>query len=148
MNELRIERTFAAPQDLVFEYLTRRHRVLDWWGPEGMSLTEENLDFSREGPWHSVILNADGKRFKVSGRVTEVTPPHAVAFTWGWHDENDARGPESRVRIELRPAAGGTEFVLTHEGLPDESSRENHRLGWTSSLAKLERQFTRQERRT
>ena len=45
------------------------------------------------------------------------------------------------MRIELRPVAGGTEFVLTHEGLPDEDSRANHRLGWTSSLGKLERQF-------
>jgi uncharacterized protein YndB with AHSA1/START domain len=142
MNDLVITMTFAAPQELVFEFITRRPRLLSWWGPEGMSLPHEHLDFSRKGPWHSVMANADGKRFKVSGRVTEVTPPRAVAFTWGWHDENDARGPESRVRIELRPAgAGATEFVLTHAGLPDDASRENHRLGWASTLAKLERHF-------
>ena len=138
---LRIAMTFPAPPELVFEFVTQRRRVRDWWGPEGMSLPDEALDFSRPGPWHSVMMNADGKRFKVSGQVTEVAPPHALEFTWGWHDDTDARGPESRVRIELRPAAGGTEFVLTHEGLPDEDSRANHRLGWTSSLGKLERQF-------
>ena len=140
MNELRIAMTFAAPVELVFAYLTERRRVLDWWGPESMSLPEENLDFTRPGPWHSVMMNAEGKRFKVSGEVTRVSPPTHVEFTWGWHDETDARGPESRVAIELRPAAGGaTEFVLSHTGLPDETSQANHRLGWTSALEKLER---------
>ena len=86
------------------------------------------------------MMNAEGKRFKVSGEVTRVSPPTRVEFTWGWHDETDARGPESRVVIELRPtAAGATEFVLSHTGLPDETSRANHRLGWTSALDKLER---------
>ena len=65
---LRIAMTFPAPPELVFEFVTQRRRVRDWWGPEGMSLPDEALDFSRPGPWHSVIMNADGKRFKVSGR--------------------------------------------------------------------------------
>ena len=30
---------------------------------------------------------------------------------------------------------------MTHSGLADEESRANHRLGWTSTLAKLERLF-------
>jgi uncharacterized protein YndB with AHSA1/START domain len=141
MNDLRIEMTFAAPQDMVFEFLTQRAHMLDWWGPEGTSLPEENLDFSREGPWHSVMMNADGRRFKVSGRVTRVSPPHSVELTWGWHDAEDRRGPESRVKIELSPAPGGTAFVLTHSGLADDESRANHRLGWTSALGKLERLF-------
>ena len=69
---LRIAMTFPAPPERVFAFLTERRHVLDWWGPEGMSLSDESLDFTREGPWHSVMLNADGRRFKVSGQVTEV----------------------------------------------------------------------------
>lgn len=140
MSDLTITRTFPLPPEAVFDFVTRHDRILQWWGPEGSSLPEETLDFTREGPWHSVMMNADGKRFKVSGRVTEVTPPSAVEFTWGWHDENDDRGPDSRVRIELTAAdAGGTRFVLTHSGLPDDESRANHEMGWNSSLGKLER---------
>jgi uncharacterized protein YndB with AHSA1/START domain len=139
MTDLRITRTFAAPPELVFDFLTRRRHLLDWWGPEGTSLPDENLDFTRPGPWHSVMMNADGRRFKVSGQVVEVTPPRAVAFTWGWHDEDDDRGPESLVRIELHPVDSGTEFRLTHADLPGDDSSANHERGWTSSLAKLER---------
>jgi len=139
MTDLRITRTFSAPPELVFDFLTRRRHLLDWWGPEGTSLPDENLDFTRPGPWHSVMMNADGRRFKVSGEVVEVTPPRAVAFTWGWHDEHDDRGPESLVRIELHPVDSGTEFLLTHADLPSDDSSANHERGWTSSLAKLER---------
>jgi uncharacterized protein YndB with AHSA1/START domain len=138
-DELTIRRTFPAPQELVFEFVTRRDRVMSWWGPEGMSVRDAELDFSAPGPWQSVMVNAEGKRFKVSGRVVTVAAPHTLEFTWGWHDDRDERGPESLVRIELRAADRNTEFVLTHRGLPDEASRENHRLGWTSTLAKLER---------
>jgi len=139
MTDLTITRSFPLPPEKVFDFVTRRERLLDWWGPEGMTVRDERLDFSAEGPWHSVIVNADGRRFKVSGRVVEVSPPQAVEFTWGWHDETDARGPESRVRIELRPEGAGTRFVLRHTGLADDESRDNHEQGWTSSLAKLER---------
>jgi uncharacterized protein YndB with AHSA1/START domain len=139
MTDLRITRHFPLPPDDVFDFITRRDRLMQWWGPEGVNLSDADLDFTTEGPWHSVIVNADGKRFKMSGRVTEVSPPEAVEFTWGWHDDTDARGPESRVRIELTAEKGGTRFVLSHRGLPDDESRSNHELGWTSSLRKLER---------
>jgi uncharacterized protein YndB with AHSA1/START domain len=139
MTELTLTRSFPLPPEQVFEFITRRDRLLQWWGPEGTTLPDERLDFTAEGPWHSVIMNADGRRFKVSGEVVEVSPPHTIQFTWGWHDETDARGPESRVRIELHAEGAGTRFVLRHRELADAESRSNHELGWTSSLGKLER---------
>ncbi len=141
MTDLRIEKRFPAPPEMVFRFVTEPARLRDWWGPEGMTLPDINLDFSRPGPWHSVMMNADGKRFKVSGEVVAVDPPRAVEFTWGWHDETDARGPESRVRIDLAPDGAGTAFVLTHSGLADAESSANHEMGWNSTLTKLERQI-------
>ncbi|MGI9464698.1 MAG: SRPBCC family protein, partial [Aestuariivirgaceae bacterium] len=114
--------------------------LLKWWGPEGCTISEHNLDWSQPGAWSSVIMNADGKRFKVSGEVLAIDPPSAVEFTWGWHDEHDERGYDSHVRLELRPdGAGGTHFTVLHTGLADEESAANHNIGWTATLAKLER---------
>lgn len=142
MSDLRIERQFAAPADRVFEFVTRHEHLLKWWGPEGMSLPEETLDFTKPGPWHSVMMSADGNRFKVSGEVTSVDAPNALEFTWAWHDDQGQRGPESRVRIDLISAGpDATTFVLTHADLLDDESRKNHGDGWTSSIGKLERQF-------
>jgi len=140
MNELRIERSFPAAPETVFDYLTNTEYLLQWWGPEGISVSEHNLDLSRPGPWGSTMTNAEGARYKVTGEVVTLDPPHAVEFTWAWHDEDDARGHESRVRFEVHPDGnGGTKFVMIHSGLADEDSATSHSSGWSSSFVKLER---------
>ncbi len=142
MSLLELERRFRAPVATVFDFISRHENLLHWWGPEGTHLTEESLDFTRTGAWHSVMQNADGKRFKVSGQVTKVNPPNLVAFTWGWHDDADQRGRESHVMIRLEDAGNGwTRMLLRHDDLADAESRDNHQLGWTSSLRKLEAEF-------
>lgn len=140
MTDLRIERNFPADPATVFAFVTQTRHLLKWWGPEGMSLPEYVLDLTKTGPWASVMMNAEGKRFKVTGEVVAVNEPEMVELTWAWHDEDDNRGPESRVRFEIRPnGSGGTAFTLVHNGLADEDSARNHEMGWTSSLRKLER---------
>ena len=142
MNELIMERILPASAEQVFDFITKKDNLLKWWGPEGMSLPEEDLDFTRLGPWHSVMMNADGKRFKVSGQVTRLDPPKMVAFTWGWHDDQDQRGVESHVMLEVKPTdEGKAQLILTHTGLPDEEGPNTHEAGWTSSLRKLEHHF-------
>jgi uncharacterized protein YndB with AHSA1/START domain len=140
MSELKIERTFPADPETVFAFVTKPEHLVKWWGPEGMSLPEKQLDLTKLGPWFSVMMNADGKRFKVTGEVVAVDPPNAVELTWAWHDENDVRGHESTVRFEIGPdGSGGTRFILVHSGLADEEAAKNHEMGWTSTLRKLER---------
>ncbi|MGI9365895.1 MAG: SRPBCC family protein [Rhizobiaceae bacterium] len=140
MTELKLERVFAADVETVFAYLTEAEHLLKWWGPEGVNVSEHELDLSRPGPWWSTLVNAEGNTYKMSGIVEVTNPPKSVEFTWGWHDENDKRGHESKVRFDVRPnAGGGAKFVLTHTGLPDEDSMMNHNEGWTSSLRKLQR---------
>lgn len=140
MTKLIFERNFSADAETVFSFVTRTENLLKWWGPEGMTVPEHNLDFTRRGPWSSVMMDADGHKYKVTGEVIDVARPEFVEFTWGWHDENDLRGHDSRVRFEVHPAGTGkTRFVLIHSGLADEESAKNHEMGWTSSLRKLER---------
>jgi len=140
MTNLAIRRNFPADPEMVFAFVTQPDHLLKWWGPEGVSITDHTLDFSRPGDWVSVMVNAEGKRFKVSGEVKTIDPPHSVEFTWGWHDENDIRGHDSLVRFEVVPdGAGGTHFTLLHTGLADDESAANHNMGWNSALAKLER---------
>ena len=139
MTTLTLIRHFAADPGTVFDFVTKPENLIKWWGPEGMTCPDAQLDFQTEGPWSSVMVSPEGNRFKVTGVVAEVDPPNAVELTWGWHDDADVRGHESRVRFEVRPdGAGGTEFRLIHSGLADEESRANHEMGWTSSLRKLE----------
>ena len=140
MSDLTIERHFDADPEIVFAYLTETQKLLQWWGPEGITISEHSLDLSRPGPWNSTMVNAKGDIYKVSGEVIAVEDNTFIEFTWAWHDNNDMRGHESRVRFDVKPGtSGGTAFTLTQTGLADEDSAAAHDEGWTSSLAKLER---------
>ena len=140
MPDLTLERHFEADPDTMFAYLSETRNLVKWWGPEGMTVPEHDLSLGRLGPWHSVMVSGEGKRYKVSGHVTHVDPPHSIGFTWAWHDENDVRGVESHVTFRLVPAqGGGTVFRLHHADLPEGEAAKSHESGWTSTLKKLER---------
>lgn len=139
MTELRIEKRFSADPETVFDFVSRKDNLLKWWGPEGMSVDDNELDFTQKGPWSSVLVNADGGRYKVTGDVFTSDRPNFIEFSWAWHDEHDQRGHESIVRFEIEAnASGGSTFTLIHSGLTDEESSANHNTGWTSSFKKLE----------
>ena len=141
MADLKLEREFPTTPENLFAWISDGAKLLQWWGPEGMHVPEHDLDFSRLGSWYSVMQNAEGQQYKVSGQVTHVDPPNSVGFTWGWHDDQDQRGAESHVTLTVEPAGEGARLILDHRELGDDEIAANHNQGWTSSLRKLEAQF-------
>ncbi|MEP0521422.1 MAG: SRPBCC domain-containing protein [Hyphomicrobiales bacterium] len=140
MNVYKTERIFKAAQNTVFSYITETEHLLSWWGPEGLSIKEHNLDLSQLGPWSSTLVNAEGGIHKMSGEVFAFNPPTSVEFTWAWHNNHDERGRETRVRLEVSAAEnGGTKLVLTHSGFESREVADKHDIGWSSALRKLER---------
>lgn len=138
MADLQLTRDFPVSPDRLFAAVTQQADLLQWWGPEGMHCPEHALDLSQLGPWHSVMVNADGKRFKVSGQVTSYDPPRSVGFTWAWHDPEDNRGAESHVTFTVTGTESGSRLVLDHCELGDDEIAANHNEGWSSSLRKLD----------
>ncbi len=142
MTDLHLERDFPVAPETLFAWVTRTENLLKWWGPEGVHVPEHTLDFTRTGPWFSVMVNGEGQRFKVSGHVTHVDPPRSVGFTWGWHDDDDRRGHESHVTLSVEVSEKGARLILDHRDLADRESGDNHERGWTSSLRRLEALLT------
>ena len=136
---LRLERRYDVPIARVFDIVTRADYLVQWWGPEGIKHVGGDLDLTTLGPWNATLTSAEGGRYKVSGVVTKLDPPHVVAFTWGWHDDREQRGIESHVTITLSDEGGGTRFVLSHADLPNNDQVQRHSEGWASSLRKLDR---------
>ncbi|MGI3186000.1 SRPBCC family protein [Nioella aestuarii] len=142
MAELTLSRHYAASPEKVFAAVTQPEFLLQWWGPEGLRVEADSLDFTRLGPWGSVMINDEGTRYKVTGHVTHVDPPRSVGFTWAWHDDTDQHGQESHVTFTVEPdGSGGAHFRLSHVDLADEDSTINHSTGWSSSLNKLDAVF-------
>lgn len=138
MNDLQLKRVFPVGPEKLFAWVTAPDKLLKWWGPEGVTIPDHELDLSRTGPWHSVMQNSDGQRFHVSGQVTHVDAPKSIGFTWAWHDEHGNRGAESHVTFTVAAASGGAMLLIDHRDLGDDEISARHEQGWSSTLRKLE----------
>lgn len=139
MSDIRVEREFAVSPARLFAVVTTNAEILQWWGHEGWTMQDEQLDFSRKGPWHSAMLSDEGNLFKMSGQVTNVHPIDTIGFTWGWHDADDQRGAESHVTFTIQEAVRGSKLVIDHRDLQSDDIAAQHEKGWGGPLERLER---------
>lgn len=139
MSDIRLEREFAVTPERLFEVISTRAELLRWWGHDGWTFTEEHIDFSRTGPWFADMRSEEGNRFKVSGEVTLVRPPHTIGFTWAWHDAQDRRGPESHVTFTVKESGVGAQLIVDHRELAGDDIAAQHAKGWSGPLERLSR---------
>ncbi|MCW5771447.1 MAG: SRPBCC domain-containing protein [Rhodospirillaceae bacterium] len=133
---LRLEREFKAPPERVFAAFTDPRLLAQWFGPEGMACPVCEVDL-RVGGGYRACMRGDAGEHWVSGTYRAIEPPRRLAFTWAW-EENGRRGHETLVEIDFAPAGRNTRLVLTHRGFETGDSRDNHRVGWTSSFVCLD----------
>ena len=81
-REIRIERTFDAPRERVWQAYTEPDQVAQWWG-RGNPLTIERLEVQRGGHWRFVEHGPDGDH-GFEGRFREVTPYDRMVQTFEW----------------------------------------------------------------
>ena len=139
-TDLTIQKPLRLVPARAFDLVTRPEYLPFWWGPHGITLGAYDLDFTRTGPWFSVMIEAEAGWHRVSGEVLSVSEGEAVEISWAWHDrETGKRGHESRVRLSvLDDGAGGTILTMQQTGLADAESARLHREGWSSSLDRLD----------
>lgn len=138
-----MERLFQASAEDVFDAFTDPAQVVQWWGPEGMSVPESSFDVRVGGAWSTTMRNGEGTEYHVSGVYRALDRPSRVAFTWAWRQEDGSRGHETLVDIAITTVAAGARLTLTQKTFATAEHRDNHVLGWTSSFNDLERHLSR-----
>lgn len=81
-REIRVERTFAASRERVWQAMTEPALLAQWWG-RGNRLDIERLEVKRGGYWRVVEHGPDGVH-GFGGRYREVTPPKRIVQTFEW----------------------------------------------------------------
>jgi uncharacterized protein YndB with AHSA1/START domain len=134
--ELRIERTFKAPADTVFDAWTSAEVLRRWWHAEHDWETPiAEVDARVGGRIRLVMRNpADGSTHGGRGQYTRFDPPRRLAFTWAWDSNPTAR---QLVELEFRDEGDRTRVVMTHTGLPDAETHD-YREGWQNSFDNLD----------
>ena len=133
---LRIERTFEAPAERVFEAWTSEEVLRRWFHAErDWETPEAKVDLRLGGAVRVVMRDTDeGRDIGGGGTYTEIDPPTRLAFTWTWDDDSDR---ETLIELDFLEADGRTTVLLTHSALADEESVRNHEDGWSKCLENL-----------
>jgi uncharacterized protein YndB with AHSA1/START domain len=140
MTSLTLVRRIAARPSIVFDALTTPEGIRCWWGPDGGPVLIAETDARVGGRFRVRFRTLEGGEHESSGQYLELRRPERLVMSWRWLGGKEDPG-ESRVEIDLREVANGTEITFTHSALHDEESRLGHEKGWSGALDKLARHF-------
>lgn len=147
----------AAPPERVFQALTDKKQLFEWWSKEpSVELLSFEMEGRAGGHWRFRAKPAPGadhgeegeqlrrnraQEFVVHGEVLECVPPRLLVWSWiaNWHQH-----PEhpTVVRWDLTPTRTGTHVRVTHSALTHEPiSRKGYSGGWQGVLRLLDQYF-------
>ena len=134
--QLRIERTFDAPRDLVFQAWADPEQMKQWWGPEGFTIPFFEMETKPGGAYRSCMKDPGGDEHWVQGEFLEITEPEKIVMTWAW-EEDGVPGLVTTVTVDFIENGNQTDLVLVHSGFESEESRDGHNMGWNSSMENI-----------
>jgi uncharacterized protein YndB with AHSA1/START domain len=83
-REIRIERVFDAPRDLVFAVYTDPELIPEWWGTRGDTTVVDQMDVRAGGSWRFICRTADGSETAFRGTYREIAAPERIVQTFEW----------------------------------------------------------------
>lgn len=146
-----IERTFAAPVQLIWQMWTEAELFQKWYGPTGFSVPVAQMDLRVGGKRLICMASPDGSmKMWSTGEFVEISPTTRLVYTESMSDEAGnvispaAMGmppgyPETtKITVLLEELGGRTKMVMTHAGIPADSPGAG---GWNQAFDKLAEQI-------
>ena len=134
---VRIERTFAASAEDVFDAWTspevmRRwfHCAPDWATPEA------DVDLRVGGKVRVVMRKPDGTEVEARGEYTLIDRPHRLVMTWTF---DDAPSNEQLIELSFSESGGSTTVLMVNTGISTDERRDAQDWGWRGCFDQLER---------
>jgi uncharacterized protein YndB with AHSA1/START domain len=135
---LRIERTFEAPVEQVYEAWTSEDVLRRWLHgmPDGETPIAE-VDLRVGGRIRIVMRRpSDGAEYGATGEYTVVDPPHRLVFKWVWDDDPD--NPQV-IELEFSEREGATTVVMINSAIPTDGQLKDQEDGWHRCYDNLDR---------
>lgn len=144
-----IERSFAAPIELVWQMWAEAEHFAAWYGPMGARIPIAEMDVTVGGK-RKICMEMDTPNGAMQmwfiGEYVEVSPHGRLVYTEALADADgneltaaDMGMPEgmpmtTQVVVELTATDAGTDMVMTHVGVPADSPGGQ---GWNMAIDKL-----------
>jgi uncharacterized protein YndB with AHSA1/START domain len=134
---VRIERTFRAPAEDVFDAWTSPEVMRRWYHCESdWGTPEAEVDLRVGGGWRVVMRKADGSEVELSGEYTEIDRPRRLVMTCTFSD--DPAKQEQLIELTFSEDGGSTNVVLINSGIPTDERRDAQDWGWDGCLDQLD----------
>ncbi len=134
---LKLERTFSAPAEAVFDAWTSAEVMRRWFHCEpDWSTPEADVDLRVGGGVRIVMRRPDGSESGAHGQYTTIERPRRLVMTWTFDED-----PSNKQLIELTFSESGglTTVVMVNSGIATDARREAQDWGWRGCLSQLER---------
>lgn len=154
-HELRIERVFDAPRQLLWNAFTQPELMMQWWGPEYFTSPSCKIDFRVGGKYLYCMRGPDGTDYWSGGTYKEIVPLEKIVCTDSFADEKgDVVDPtsygfdpifpkENVVTFTFEEIGDKTKltilYVVESEAVLEIMRKVQMREGWEGSLDKLAR---------
>jgi uncharacterized protein YndB with AHSA1/START domain len=139
--ELRIERQFDAPPEVVFDAFVdpAAQEQLHGSDREGWTVRRSESDV-RVGGTSIVEMGTEGKEPDTETRVySEIDRPHLLVFRYAMKVVEWGRTIDTEVTITFEDRDGGTLFTMVETGFEREEDRDAFMEGWPDFLDTLGR---------
>jgi len=139
---LRIERTFDAPLERVFEAWTSEEVLRRWLnGMPGWETPVAEVDLRVGGRIRIVMRDpTDGTEAGARGEYTVIDPPSRLVFTWVWDDQPDL---PQLIELDFSEREGMTTVLMTNSAIPTDDRLGSQERGWQFCYDNLERLLAR-----
>jgi uncharacterized protein YndB with AHSA1/START domain len=134
---LRIERTFAAPAEEVFDAWTSPEVMRRWFHCQPTWETPvAEVDLRLSGKIRVVMRRPDGTEAGAQGRFTLIDRPRRLVMTWTFDDD-----PSNDQLLELTfsESDGATTVLLVNSRISTDERRDGQVSGWYGCLDELDR---------
>jgi uncharacterized protein YndB with AHSA1/START domain len=134
-----ITRIFDAPQALVFKAWSEPEHLMQWFGPRGFTSTVVgSMDPRPGGTYRLHMRGSDGNDHWVQGVYHEIVEPERIVCTFVWTDaDGNPTRPETLLTLSFEQHGEKTRLTLHQAVFESVTARDEHDVGWTSSLERL-----------
>jgi len=76
--EIMFTRTLNAPCELVFKAWSDPDHLAHWSGPDGFTITTQEMEFKEGGHWRFIMHGPDGRDYKNAIKYLEIKAPKRI----------------------------------------------------------------------
>jgi uncharacterized protein YndB with AHSA1/START domain len=134
---VRIERTFDAPAEDVFDAWTSPEVIKRWFIPQdGWQEPSAEVDLRVGGTVRVVMRDPNGEPLEAWGEYTLIERPHRLAFTWTFEDDPSN---QQMIELEFTERDGVTTVLFVNSDISEKRRRDAQYDGWSTCFDEMER---------